>query len=117
MCTYLPTCVRVQELCESRGGRPGPPSLISLVVSVDVKQHSTNKPPVCFRVQELCESRGGRPGPPSLISLVVSVDVKQHSTNKPPVCFRGQELCESRGGRPGLEFEFSVPVWRVTSAE
>ena len=29
----------VQELCESRGGRPGLPSLISLVVSVDVKQH------------------------------------------------------------------------------
>ena len=28
---------RVQELCESRGGRPGP--LISLMVSVDVKQH------------------------------------------------------------------------------
>ena len=30
-----------QELCESRGGRPGLPSLISLMVSVDVKQHST----------------------------------------------------------------------------
>ena len=32
---------RVQELCESRGGRPGLPVLISLVVSVDVKQHWT----------------------------------------------------------------------------
>ena len=32
---------RAQELCESRGGRPGLPSLISLMVSVDVKQHST----------------------------------------------------------------------------
>ena len=31
---------RVQERCESRGGRPGLPSLISLIVSVDVKQHS-----------------------------------------------------------------------------
>ena len=30
------------ELCKSRGGRPGLPSLISLMVSVHVKQHSTN---------------------------------------------------------------------------
>ena len=30
---------RVQELCESRGGRPGFPILMSLTVSVDVKQH------------------------------------------------------------------------------
>ena len=30
--------LRAQELCESRGGRPGLPSLISLMVSVDVKQ-------------------------------------------------------------------------------
>ena len=32
---------RVQELCESRGGRPGLPVLMSLLVSVDVKQHWT----------------------------------------------------------------------------
>ena len=32
---------RVQELCESRGGRPGLSVLISLTVSVDVKQHWT----------------------------------------------------------------------------
>ena len=31
--------VRVQELCESRGGRPGLSGLMSLMVSVDVKQH------------------------------------------------------------------------------
>ena len=31
--------VRAQELCGSRGGRPGLPSLINLMVSVDVKQH------------------------------------------------------------------------------
>ena len=32
-----------QELCESRGGRPGLPSLISLrFPTVDVKQQSTN---------------------------------------------------------------------------
>ena len=30
---------RVQELCESRGGRPGLSALMSLTVSVDVKQH------------------------------------------------------------------------------
>ena len=59
---------RVQELCESPGGRPGLPV--------------PNKPyGFCgrnFRVQELCESRGGRPGLPVLMSLTVSVDVKQH---------------------------------------
>ena len=37
-----PSSLRAQELCESRRGRPGLPSLISLVVSVDVKQHSTS---------------------------------------------------------------------------
>ena len=32
--------VRAQELCESRGGRPGFPSLINKpTVSVDLKQH------------------------------------------------------------------------------
>ena len=32
---------RVQELCESRGGRPGLSVLTSLMVSVDIKQHWT----------------------------------------------------------------------------
>ena len=32
---------RVQKLCESRGGHPGLPVLMSLMVSVDVKQHCT----------------------------------------------------------------------------
>ena len=31
----------VQELCESRGGRPGLAVLTSLLVSVDVKQYCT----------------------------------------------------------------------------
>ena len=51
---------------------PFSPSLISLMVSVDVKHH------VYLRwiiVQELCECRGGRPGLPVLTSLLVSVDV------------------------------------------
>ena len=30
---------RVQELCESRGGRPGLPVLMSLMGSVDLTQH------------------------------------------------------------------------------
>ena len=34
-----PNRLRVRELCESRGGRPGLPVLMSLMVSVDVKQH------------------------------------------------------------------------------
>ena len=50
-CTHPPThtedlgksparlCDRVQELCESRGGRPGLFVLTSLMVFVDVKQH------------------------------------------------------------------------------
>ena len=54
---------------------PFSPSLISLMVSVDVKHHVyllTSR----VIVQELCESRGGRPGLSVLTSLLVSVDVK-----------------------------------------
>ena len=55
------------------------PSLIVLMVPVDVKQHLKKKT-TCgsFRVQELCERSGGCPGSPSLIVRKVSVDVKQH---------------------------------------
>ena len=53
----------------------GSPSLISLMVSVDVKHHSINHQ---VRGQELCESRGGRPGLPVPNKPTVSVDVKQH---------------------------------------
>ena len=38
---FSASCHRVQELCESRGGRPGLPVLMNLTVSVDVKQHRT----------------------------------------------------------------------------
>ena len=38
----------------------GSPSLIVLMVSVNVKQHRNSLSPL--RAQELCESRGGRPG-------------------------------------------------------
>ena len=38
LCSAWWSC-RVQELCESRGGRPGPSVLTSLMVYVDVMQH------------------------------------------------------------------------------
>ena len=65
--------LRAQELCESRGGRPGLPVLMSLMGFFG-RNATLNYP----RVQELCESRGGRPELPVQMSLVVSVDVKQH---------------------------------------
>ena len=52
------TSVRAQELCESRGGRPG--------LSVPNSPYRLCRR---LRAQELCESRGGRPGLPSLINL------------------------------------------------
>ena len=40
MCVYIYIYINnTKELCESRGGRPGLPSPISLMVSVEVKQH------------------------------------------------------------------------------
>ena len=60
-------------VCESRGGRPGLPSLINLrflwscvKVEVDVLGSRPNKPMVSV---ELWESLGGRPELPSLINL------------------------------------------------
>ena len=50
-----------QELCESRGGRPGLPVPDSLY------GHCGRKAALevsVFRAQELCESGGGRPGLP-----------------------------------------------------
>ena len=52
------------------------PSLISLMVSVDVKHHVYLTESSI--VQELCESRGGRPGLSVLTSLLASVDVKNY---------------------------------------
>ena len=42
----------------------GSPSPISLIVSVDVKQHDERKKKDHSRTQKLRESRGGRPGLP-----------------------------------------------------
>ena len=41
MAALRPTVAIVQELCESRGGRPGLSVLTSLLVSVDVKIYCT----------------------------------------------------------------------------
>ena len=41
MVALRPTFAIVQELCESRGGRPGLSVLTSLLVSVDVKIYCT----------------------------------------------------------------------------
>ena len=62
-------------MCESRGGRPGLPVLMSLMVSVDVKQHSTSHDSElrsCVKVEVAVL------GSPSLKVRTVSVDVKQH---------------------------------------
>ena len=87
---------RVQELCESRRGRPWAPVPNKPMVFVDVKQHFDM---LWARAQELCESRRGRPWAPVPNKPMVFVDVKQHFDM---LWARAQELCESRGGRPGL---------------
>ena len=54
----------------------GSPSLISLVVSVDVKQNGLN---LCIgELRSNVKVEVAVLGSPSLISLTVSVDVKQH---------------------------------------
>ena len=72
-----------QELCESRGGRPGLPvpnspyglcGRLCGTVSVDVKQHWRTELRSCVEVEVTVL------GSPSLIVLMVSVDVKQHWT-------------------------------------
>ena len=71
--------LRVQELCESRGGRPGLP---------------VNSSPsgVC---SELFPQRSGANSPPGLCG-------GRKATLNMNFFVLGQELCESRGGRPGL---------------
>ena len=66
---------QAQELCESRGGRPGLTVPNKPTVSVDVKQHFSAVPQSLGTV---CESRGGRPGLTVPNKPTVSVDVKQH---------------------------------------
>ena len=54
---------------------PFSPSLISLMVSVDVKHHVSLLTPV-GRAEEVCESRGGRPGLP--VPNTFTVYVSKH---------------------------------------
>ena len=68
--------IRAQELCESRGGRPGLPAPISpyclwslyslcglcTVSVVSVRSLCNTELEICTK--ELCEGRGGRPGLP-----------------------------------------------------
>ena len=57
-CHTIQLQCRAQELGESRGGRPGLPSLISLMVSVDIKYHDRRtavlsaNPPGCCTLTE-----------------------------------------------------------------
>ena len=70
-----------QELCESRGGRPGLP-VPSLMVSVDVKHHERRRRCIHFRTHGSCVGvEVAVLGSPSLIVRTVSVDVKQHLKN------------------------------------
>ena len=104
----------------------GSPSVIVVMVSVNVKQYLTKN--VCFRAQELCESGGVCPGfsIPSLIVLIimmllllwcpycydvliimmsilfmVSVDVKQHWTELSKSGFSTEGTCPNAGHRMG----------------
>ena len=55
--------LRGQELCESRGGRPGLPVPNSPSGLCSGRKATLNMN-FFLRAQELCESRGGRPGLP-----------------------------------------------------
>ena len=88
--TRFPFFIRAQELCESRGGRPG------LTVPNSPYSLCGRKAILKNRAPELCESRGGRPG------LTVSNSPYSLCGRKAILKNRAPELCESRGGRPGL---------------
>ena len=75
----------------------GSPSLISLMISVDVKQHWTE---LAQTVHQLCESRGGRTGLPVPNNPYGPYGHK--ATLNWTSANRVQELRESRGGCAGL---------------
>ena len=67
----------VQELCESRGGRPGLSVLTSLLVSVDVKKFSIEP---CFGIGHNL----------SLICQLTSEDIK-HQLASSSACMEGPD--------------------------
>ena len=65
--------LRAQELCESRGGRPGLSGLCERKVALNCSIAGLRS---CVKVEVAVR------GSLSLIGFIVSVDVKQHSTIK-----------------------------------
>ena len=59
---------RAQEVCESRGGRPGLP-VPNSAYKLSVWTYSNIEHGVSERAQEVCVNRGGRPGLYCLWSL------------------------------------------------
>ena len=91
MFTYLLTRIIVQELCESRGGRPGLSVLTSLLVSVDVKLYI-----------EPCLSIGLSL---SLICQLTSEDIKQHYLPASRIVVCGEAQKEPGWKRSAVGFE------------
>ena len=61
--------------------------LISLMVSVDVKQHSANQQIVASELRSCVKVKVAVLGSLSLISLMVSADVRQHLNRGQPTDF------------------------------
>ena len=90
---------RAQELCESRGGRPGLPVPNKPTVSVDVKQHSVNQPG-CHSVLNdnsvggIRASGKGSDGPAQ-----ISDSHRELMTFLVPLIIQKSTLCNSHSGR------------------
>ena len=80
------TLIRVQELCESRGGRPGLSALMSLTVSVDVKQHWTM---LRHRSQFVSNML---PRTWSSIYIIIIIDFKESISQ--PLTFKSQAISQ-----------------------
>ena len=88
---------RGQELCESRGGRPGLP-VPNNPYGFCGRKIPLNLNSARVRAQELCESEVAVPSSLSLSVCGLELCAR----------FRAQELCESRGGRPELPVPISL---------
>ena len=75
----IPLLFSAQELCESRGGRPGLPVPNKEAYDFCIRTATLQQQHLLlFSAQELCESRSSRPGLPVPDKPMVSVDVKRH---------------------------------------